>query len=170
MNSRSLLLSPNPNSLKSSFTKGLLGALSRINKHRQQPRSSREIRKRHRLIKAAAYGSMASSVGNRRAWSRALLWKIRNQTRRGYAARRNIGSSTRQLSMKKRICDLQKGNNSKNRVEVGGSGQVDKLRRLVPGGQVMDTCSLLEETAHYMKCLATQVKVMTRIVEVYNIP
>jgi hypothetical protein len=72
--------------------------------------------------------------------------------------------------MKKRICHLQKGNNKKNRVEVGGSGQVDKLRRLVPGGQLMDTCSLLEETAHYMKCLTTQVQVMTRIVEIYNIP
>ncbi|XP_050365288.1 transcription factor IBH1-like [Argentina anserina] len=171
MNSRSLLLSPNPNSLKYRFTNGLLSALSRINrKQSQQPRSAREIRKRHRLIKAAAYGSMASSVGNRRAWSRALLWKIRNQTRRGYAARRNITSSSRQLSMKKRICDLQKGDQSKNRVEVGGMGQVDKLRRLVPGGQIMDTCSLLEETAHYMKCLVTQVKVMTSIVEIYSLP
>ncbi|KAL6217826.1 hypothetical protein ACLB2K_011043 [Fragaria x ananassa] len=158
MNSRSLLLSPNPNSLKSRFTSGLLRTLLRINKQpHQQPRSAREIWKRQRLIKAAAYKSMASSVGNRRAWSRALLWKIRNQRRRGYAARRNTGSSSRQLSVKKRICDLQKGNNnSKNRVEVGGSGQVEKLRRLVPGGQVMETCSLLEETAHYMKCLATQ--------------
>lgn len=171
MNSRSLLLSPNPNSLKSRFTKGLLRALLRINQHHhQQPRSSREIRKRHRLIKTAAYGSMASAVGNRKVWSRALLSKIRNQARSGAVLRRSLGSSTRLLSMKKRICHLQKGNNKKNRVEVGGSGQVDKLRRLIPGCQVMDTCSLLEETAHYMKCLATQVKVMTRIVEIYNIP
>ena len=168
MNPRSLLFSRNPNSLKSRFTNGLLRALLRINQQSQQPRSPREIQKRQRLIKAAAYRSMASSVGNRRAWSRALLWKIRNQTRRGSAARRSIGSSSRQLS--KRICDLQKGNHSKNRVEVGGSGQVDMLRRLVPGGQVMDACSLLEETAHYMKCLATQVKVMTKIVEIYSIP
>ncbi|CAL8177795.1 unnamed protein product [Prunus armeniaca] len=87
--------SPNPNSLKYRFTKGLLKALARINKH--QPRSSssssREIQRRYRRIKTAAYASMACAVGTRRAWSRELLWKIRNQARNGGVLRR-IGRST----------------------------------------------------------------------------
>lgn len=45
-----------------------------------------------------------------------------------------------------------------------GFGQTDELRNLVPGGETMDFCSLLDETAHYIKCLTTQVQVMRSIV------
>ncbi|CAL9023115.1 unnamed protein product [Prunus brigantina] len=154
--------SPNPNSLKYRFTKGLLKALARINKH--QPRSSssssREIQRRYRRIKTAAYASMACAVGTRRAWSRELLWKIRNQARNGGVLRR-IGRSTTSTHypMKKR--------SQKKPVEAG-LGRVDELRKVVPGGEGMDTWSLLEETAHYMKCLTTQVKVMRTIVAIYS--
>lgn len=49
---------------------------------------------------------------------------------------------------------------------VGFGDQENKLRRLVPGGEAMDVCSLLDETSHYIKCLTTQVKMMKRIAEI----
>lgn len=41
--------------------------------------------------------------------------------------------------------------------------QTDKLREVVPGGKLMDICNLLEETAHFVTCLASQVHVMQTI-------
>ncbi|KAB2636677.1 transcription factor IBH1-like [Pyrus ussuriensis x Pyrus communis] len=149
--------SPNPNSLKSRFTKGFVKALIRINKNHPRSASSsissspREIRRRYHKIKTASYASMACAVGRRRAWSRALLWKIRNQACNGGVVRRSIGSRSH-YSMKKRV----------------EQNKVNELRKVVPGGEGMDTWSLLEETAHYMKCLTTQVKVMRTIVEIHS--
>lgn len=48
--------------------------------------------------------------------------------------------------------------------------QVEELRKLVPGGEAMDLCRLLGETAHYIKCLNTQVQVMRSIVDLYSTP
>ncbi|KAM1684141.1 hypothetical protein TB2_034833 [Malus domestica] len=140
--------SPNPNSLKSRFTKGLVKALIRINKNHPRSSSSsssissspREIRRRYHKIKTAAYASMACAVGRRRAWSRALLWKIRNKACNGGVVRRSIDSRSH-YSIKKRV----------------QQNKVNELRKVVPGGEGMDTWSLLEETAHYMKCLTTQI-------------
>lgn len=89
-----------------------------------------------------------------------MLWKIRNQARNGGVLRR-IGRSTTSTHypMKKR---------SQKKPVVEGLGRVDELRKVVPGGEDMDTWSLLEETAHYMKCLTTQVKVMRTIVAIYS--
>lgn len=54
-------------------------------------------------------------------------------------------------------------------VDQGSSCQgVDKLRQIVPGGEAMDYCNLLEETAHYMNCLSTQVQVMQHIVDTFS--
>lgn len=50
-----------------------------------------------------------------------------------------------------------------------GLGQTDELRDLVPGGETMDLNILLGETAHYIKCLTTQVQVMRNIVDFYSI-
>ncbi|CAN6684904.1 unnamed protein product [Malus baccata var. baccata] len=140
--------SPNPNSLKSRFTKGLVKALIRINNNHPRSSSSssissspREIRRRYHKIKTAAYASMACAVGRRRAWSRALLWKIRNKACNGGVVRRSIGSRSH-YSIKKRV----------------QQNKVNELRKVVPGGEGMDTWSLLEETAHYMKCLTTQLE------------
>lgn len=43
-----------------------------------------------------------------------------------------------------------------------------KLRKLVPGGEAMDLCNLLDEAAHYIKCLNTQVQVMRCIADFYS--
>lgn len=46
--------------------------------------------------------------------------------------------------------------------------QTEKLREVVPGGKSMDICSLLEETAHFVSCLAAQVHVMQTIAHHYS--
>ncbi|XAR60892.1 hypothetical protein NMG60_11034432 [Bertholletia excelsa] len=109
--------------------------------------SSREVFRRYRTIKMAADESMASAVGTRRAWSRAMLWKLRSEAKR----RRRSKSRIRCFSGRKGIA-------------VAGQAKTADLRRLVPGGQAMDLCSLLDETAHYIGCLTTQVHVMRNIV------
>ncbi|XP_048128830.1 transcription factor IBH1-like [Rhodamnia argentea] len=116
------------------------------------------VRKRARRIKIAAYSSMARAVGgSRRAWSRALLAKLQ-----GRAKRRCHLRSQRCLGLKRK----RAGSRNMVRNEVSGS---DKLRRLVPGGKAMDLCNLLEETSHFVQCLATQVKVMQSIADRYSV-
>lgn len=78
---------------------------------------------------------MAIAAGPRRAWSRALL-------RRPYGRR------------------LRRRRNGRVRIS-----RVEKLRRLVPGGEGLDFCRLLEETASYMQCLKHQVNLMQRLVD-----
>ncbi|KAH7518309.1 hypothetical protein FEM48_Zijuj09G0157700 [Ziziphus jujuba var. spinosa] len=43
--------------------------------------------------------------------------------------------------------------------------EATELGKLMLGGKAMEICKLLDETAHYIKCLTTQVKVMRRIVD-----
>ncbi|KDP42886.1 hypothetical protein JCGZ_23828 [Jatropha curcas] len=140
---------------KTRFARGFLISLSKIRTgNRIGPVSDGEIRRRSRRIKIAAYSSMARAVGSRRAWSRAFLLKVRNRARfRGILKNRKMG-----LKKKKRVT---KSNNKVTR-EIS---KTDMLRKLVPGGAAMDICGLLEETAHYMECLQTQVEVMQNIVD-----
>ncbi|PON38015.1 IBH1 transcription factor [Parasponia andersonii] len=126
---------------------------------------------RSQRIKAAAYSSMAHAVGPRRAWARALLFKLQRSAKR----HRVLTNMTRKMSRtclilkQKKNKKKNKGINKKKRVTNGNDdvllNQTDKLRGLVPGGKAMDVCSLFEETAHYIKCLATQVKVMQDIAD-----
>lgn len=51
---------------------------------------------------------------------------------------------------------------------VGFVEEADELRQLVPGGETMNLCNLLDETAHYIKCLTTQVQVMKKIADFYS--
>ncbi|GFY99430.1 hypothetical protein Acr_13g0008310 [Actinidia rufa] len=81
------------------------------------------------MIKMASYASMASAVGSRRGWSRAVLRKIRCRALE-IRRRRKCGGMIRRRS--------------------GERNKVDKLRNLVPGGEAMDLCGLLDETAHYI--------------------
>lgn len=129
------------------------------------------INRRSERIKIAAYTSMARAVGTRRAWSRAFLHKIRN---RNYQARLTHGAVLR-----KKYCldSKKKKNKKKKRVIISkepadddqpANNRTDTLRKLVPGGDSMDICSLLEETAHYIKCLATQVQVMQSVADYYS--
>jgi hypothetical protein len=144
--------------IKSRFTRHFLGTLLKINRQRTRttPSSPREIYERYLRVKIAADVSMASAVGSRRAWSRAVLAKIRqHQGRHHRHGHGGVQVGNGIISMRKRnylygkkcIC-----NNAK------------ELRKLVPGAEaILDTCSLLDETAHYIKCLTNQVKVMTTI-------
>ncbi|KAH0636386.1 hypothetical protein KY289_036301 [Solanum tuberosum] len=96
-----------------------------------------------RRVKHAAYASMASAVGSKRTWSRAVLSKIRNRS-----LNRNL------LKKKKRRSS-----------EESGFGE---LRKLVPGGQVMNFYNLLDETADYINCLTSQVQVMKNILNLLS--
>ncbi|KAG6618188.1 transcription factor IBH1-like [Carya illinoinensis] len=146
-------VSLNPNSRKTKFARRFIFALSRM--RNPIPVSSsieEEVRTRSHKIKIAAYLSMARAVGSRRAWSRALLFKLRTRARR------------HNMIIRRRSFRLKKKRIIKNDPQ-GEPSQTKKLRQLVPGGKTMDMCSLLEETAHYMTCLATQVKVMQTIAD-----
>lgn len=57
-------------------------------------------------------------------------------------------------------------NNKEEEENINGVvWKASELRKLVPGGEAMDMCKLLDETADYIKCLATQVKLMRRIAD-----
>lgn len=58
----------------------------------------------------------------------------------------------------------KKGLGERRKINQSNFGQEEQLRKLVPGGEVMDTYNLLDETAHYIKCLSAQVMVMRSIV------
>ncbi|KAH7518753.1 transcription factor IBH1 [Ziziphus jujuba] len=157
MNPKPLSSTSITSTIKSRFTQGFLRALKRINRQKPRtgtppPSSSREICKRYLKVKVAADASMACAVGSRRAWSRAMLRKIRSQSTCVKVRRRT------RFRMKK------KESNEKE----DGNPKAMELRKLVPGGEAMEICKLLDETAHYIKCLSTQVKVMRRIADFYS--
>ncbi|MBA0741703.1 hypothetical protein Gogos_014835, partial [Gossypium gossypioides] len=159
----------NPSSLKSRFTARFLRALIKINA--QKPISSfspREIFQRYRRIKVAADKSMAYSVRSRRTWSRATLWKLRSRSRRRLASSGRRSSvktrttttttTTTTTATNHRAAIVEKTSYERENKEdhVGLAVQAEELRELVPGGESMDLCNLLDETAHYIKCLTTQ--------------
>ncbi|KAJ9178444.1 hypothetical protein P3X46_010324 [Hevea brasiliensis] len=151
------MTSVHPNSTTTTrFARRFLISLSRMRRPiTLGPPSDEEVCRRTRRIKLAAYSSMARAVGSRRAWSRALLLKVRNRVRfQGILRNRFLASK------KKRVIKRNKASGEMNKT--------DMLRKLVPGGETMDICGLLEETAHYMASLATQVKVMQSIVDQYS--
>ncbi|RZS14608.1 hypothetical protein BHM03_00046327 [Ensete ventricosum] len=98
---------------------------------------------RSRRIRRAAYASMAYSAGTRRAWSRALLRKLRSRARLRFPRRLSRAA----------------------RPQRGDTDQAQVLRKLVPGGPGMDYCKLLEETADYIRCLTTQVRLMQTVMD-----
>lgn len=53
----------------------------------------------------------------------------------------------------------------RNRRDPVEEPAAERLRNLVPGGGAMETSKLMEETAHYIKCLSMQVKVMQCLVD-----
>ncbi|WCJ37245.1 hypothetical protein M5689_018396 [Euphorbia peplus] len=137
----------NPNLIKSKFTKTFLQSLLKISK--EIPAAP--IFERCQKVKTAANKSLASAVGSRRAWSRAILSNIsRHHTLRQHRRWH------RPASLNKRRCCLRKGDRFK---------EAKKLRKVVPGGEAMDLYSLLDEAAHYVMCLNTQVQVMTTIAD-----
>ncbi|GMN50201.1 hypothetical protein TIFTF001_019361 [Ficus carica] len=101
------------------FVQGFLRSLKRIN--RRKPTSNvsspREICRRFLEVKSAADASMASAVGSRRAWSRALLQKTRSQDR-------SFGNNKLDVEEEENI--------------NGVVWKANELRKLVPGGEAMD--------------------------------
>lgn len=147
---------PTP-SLKAKIARRFVKSLAEVWTSRE-PATEGSIRERARRIKIAAYSSMARSAGSRRAWSRALLAKIRGRR----AKRHRHLRSRRCLGLKRK----RAGSRNMALNEASGVGE---LRRLVPGGKAMDLCNLLEETSHFVQCLATQVKVMQSMADRYSV-
>ncbi|KAL4363977.1 hypothetical protein GQ457_04G025950 [Hibiscus cannabinus] len=148
----------NPSSLKSRFTTRFLRALTKINAHKPISSSSPgpgEIFQRYRRIKVAADKSMAYSVRSRRTWSRATLWRLRTRSPRS-----RLATHARRSWVKTR--STRAASHGKEKKEDGGTVEAEELRELVPGGEAMDLCNLLDETAHYIKCLTTQLDILDR--------
>ncbi|GMI70871.1 ILI1 binding bHLH 1 [Hibiscus trionum] len=158
----------NPTSIQSRFTTRFLRALTKINAQNPIPSSSpREIFQRYRRIKVAADKSMAYSVR-----SRATLWRLRTRPRHrrlaSFGRRSSVRTPTTAAAVVEKTSSL--GEEKKEDHVVGGLGvQADELRELVPGGEAMDLCNLLDETAHYIKRLTTQVQVMRTIANLYSL-
>ncbi|XP_061960858.1 transcription factor IBH1-like [Populus nigra] len=168
MTSKHVIATTHTGSLKNRFARRFLRSLLKVKRSDRLGtgtgtgfQSNEEIRKRNaQRIKTAAYRSMACVVGPRKNWSRALLFKLRYRARiQGAGLRKRC-----LVSKKKRV--LRKEN--KVQVISREPSRADNLRKLVPGGDSMDICSLLDETAHYIKCLATQVTVMESIADLYS--
>ncbi|WOL03697.1 hypothetical protein Cni_G12417 [Canna indica] len=137
-------ISRNPNSTsKPAMAFHFLRALSHI---RLTTRRGSSLARRTLRIRRAAYASMACSAGTRRAWSRALLRKLRSP-----APRRGASVLPRRAARTTSSPDTD-------------LRQALALRRLVPGGAAMEHCELLEETADYIRCLNAQVWLMQAVV------
>ncbi|KAL2238489.1 transcription factor IBH1-like [Sesamum indicum] len=146
----------NPSSvIRTRFAVRFLHAMKKLNKKTPPSR-------RYHTIRAAACASMASAVGPRRAWSRAILRKIRARTLHDHLIHK---SRNHRLITRRKSAGLR--GNPRDQEEVGFR-QEDDLRGLVPGGEGMGFCRLLSETAHYIKCLRAQVQVMTNILDHYS--
>ena len=52
--------------------------------------------------------------------------------------------------------------------QAGEPARADALRRLVPGGSEMEYCSLLDETADYLRSLRAQVQLMQNLVDLFS--
>lgn len=136
-------------SIKTRFAYRFLRALKKLN-HPATKEITTTSFERCRMVKLASYASMASAVGPRRVWSRAILKKIRN---RG-PIRPSFLRKSRKQNPSKWVCEIE---------------EAKRLRKLVPGGQEMEFCSLLDETAHYTKCLTSQVQIMRNMVDICSV-
>ncbi|KAJ1273286.1 hypothetical protein BS78_06G268400 [Paspalum vaginatum] len=159
-----------------------LRALARIHSTTPAPRRPRTIRR-------AAYSSMARAASPRRAWTQALLRQAR--ARRAAAVR----SRHRAVLLRRRVvvsaaaappapqlplglvvpaageassaaAPRQQGRPPPR--QTGEPARANALRRLVPGGAGMEYCSLLDETADYVRCLRAQVQLMQGLVDLFS--
>lgn len=164
-----------------------LRALSRIHG------AAGPARRRTRTIRRAAYSSMARATGPRRAWSRALLLQAQARARRSRAeasssrraavlVRRRVvagpAAATRTPPARAAATVVGQASSAAARAAVvpplpparqaGEPVRSDVLRRLVPGGAGMEYCSLLEETADYVRCLRAQVQLMQGLADLFS--
>ncbi|KAG8043787.1 hypothetical protein GUJ93_ZPchr0458g22293 [Zizania palustris] len=142
------------------------------------------VRRRTRTIRRAAYSSMARAASPRRAWSRALLGQAR--------ARRSRTLTGRAVLLRRRRVTAAappqpSSPASRSATIIAARGEIstaaarplpprqegeppraDALRRLVPGGAGMEYCSLLEETADYLRSLRAQVQLMQGLIDLFS--
>ncbi|XP_062185426.1 transcription factor IBH1-like [Phragmites australis] len=148
-----------------------LRALSRIH-------SSTPVPRRTRTIRRAAYSSMARAASPRSAWSRALLRQVR--VRRAVRSRRAVLMRRRVSAAPAPPLGASRSSVSAGQTSVappvrtppprqeGEPARADALRQLIPGGNGMEYCSLLEETADYVRCLRAQVQLMQGLVDLFS--
>ncbi|PUZ49311.1 hypothetical protein GQ55_7G316500 [Panicum hallii var. hallii] len=153
-----------------------LRALARIHSATPVPRRTRTIRR-------AAYSSMARAANPRRAWTQALLRQVRvrraMRSRRAVLLRRRVSAAppAPPLGAARSIVSaagetateamtLARGGPPPR--QAGEPARADALRRLVPGGSEMEYCSLLDETADYLRCLRAQVQLMQNLVDLFS--
>ncbi|KVI03785.1 transcription factor IBH1-like [Cynara cardunculus var. scolymus] len=169
--------SHNPTCLiKNRFAHRFVRALNNLNIKNRSPHDENQIYRRSHRVKIAAYAAMASVVGSKRAWSRAVLWKVRNRSRNQGLL---VSSRRKRVDCKSKTSNdhhakvsvVRRRNPNPKREDLDPfrySGQELKLRKLVPGAATMDSCCLMDETADYIKCLAAQVEVMKTLVDFYT--
>ncbi|KAK9057470.1 hypothetical protein SSX86_022305 [Deinandra increscens subsp. villosa] len=151
----------NPAYLKNQFAHRFIRALNNLHHTKTPPHHNYKMYNRSTRVKIAANTAMASVVGSRRAWSRAVLWKIRK-----LRSRKRVNCHHQEKVSLKRRNPKPKTEDFNN--PFGDSSQESKLRELVPGGETLDAVCLMGETANYIKCLVAQVEVMKTLVDLYN--
>lgn len=145
------------NSLKIRLAYTFIRALGRIKRQGPAARYCKSappstFQSRRRRIKLAAYTSMASAVGyHKYSWSRAVLARRLNR-RSSEPPRLDAMGRKKQLPRRPR----------------DAAGRTEKLRQLVPGGESMDVCTLLDETANFIMCLEAQVQVMQSVLHGFS--
>jgi hypothetical protein len=139
-------------------------------------------RRRTRTIRRAAYSSMARAAGPRRAWSRALLRQAQARRSATLASRRTAVLVRRRVVAGPAPPPRAAARSSSVATsattaalppppalrQAGEPARSDALRRLVPGGAGMEYCSLLEETADYVRCLRAQVQLMQGLADLFS--
>uniref|UniRef100_A0ACD5UGP9 Uncharacterized protein n=1 Tax=Avena sativa TaxID=4498 RepID=A0ACD5UGP9_AVESA len=188
MDAKAAPTSPNPSRLASASADAaspkpmlafhFLRALSRVH--------GGPARRRTRTIHRAAYSSMARATGTRRAWSRALLRQAQARRSTALASRRTAvlvrrrvvagpapppparaAASARSSSVATSAGAAVARPLPPAQRQAGEPARSDALRRLVPGGAGMEYCSLLEETADYVRCLRAQVQLMQGLADLF---
>ncbi|KAI3787941.1 hypothetical protein L2E82_00464 [Cichorium intybus] len=166
----------NPTNLKNQFARRFVRALNSLHNPKKSAHDN-QMHRRSRRIKIAAYNAMASVVGSRRTWSRAVLWKIRNRSRTQGLFRNNRKRVDHQIVTNYhhrhhvKLSIKRRNPNPKREVYFDPSrysGQEAKLRKLVPGAENMDSWCLVDEATDYINCLAAQVEVMKTLVDLYT--
>lgn len=153
---------PNPNPYQPLQALHFLRLLAKINGSGSNSTTTEtpaaiSIRRRSICIRRAAYASMAYAVGPRRAWSRALLRRLRR------GGRTHPAPVARRIKRAGRVTVVTTGGSK----PVWENTRADELRKLVPGGRGMDIFSLLDETRNYIQCLSSQVSVLQSVVDAF---
>jgi len=129
---------------------------------------------------------MARAANPRRAWTQALLRQVRvrraMRSRRAVLLRRRVSAAppaapAPPLGAAARTIVSAAGDTAAMALlarggppprQAGEPARADALRRLVPGGSEMEYCSLLDETADYLRSLRAQVQLMQNLVDLFS--